>query len=367
MVGFSGTRESGAGVLMAPNPRESRTVLPHPFSPAAVRRRRRARAARDGTTATVLAAPRRVAAWIPGTSSPTSAAVWVPRTPPPTSTTPTRTPGSARPSTTRPSRTEPAALPPLDDDAADALLDRYLAVEADLATRWPESILEPTLDRDPRRGRPARRPADRHPGHPPRRHQRQDVDLAHGRVAAARRSACAPACSPARTCTRCASGSASTASRSTSSASSRIHDRHRAVPRARRPPQRRGGRPAAVVLRGAHGDGVRHVRRRPGRRRGRRDRAWAAPGTPRTWPTARSRSCCRSTSTTPSTSAPTSRRSPARRPGSSRTAPRSCSPTRRSRPPRCCCAAASRWTRPWRARASSSACCSARPPSAGRC
>jgi len=42
---------------------------------------------------------------------------------------------------------EPAALPPLDDDAADALLDRDLAGEADLATRWPESILEPTLDR----------------------------------------------------------------------------------------------------------------------------------------------------------------------------------------------------------------------------
>ena len=46
-----------------------------------------------------------------------------------------------------PAEAEPAALPPLDDDAADALLDRYLAVEADLATRWPESILEPTLDR----------------------------------------------------------------------------------------------------------------------------------------------------------------------------------------------------------------------------
>lgn len=42
---------------------------------------------------------------------------------------------------------EPAPLPPLTGEAADALLDRYLAIEADLATRWPESILEPTLDR----------------------------------------------------------------------------------------------------------------------------------------------------------------------------------------------------------------------------
>jgi dihydrofolate synthase/folylpolyglutamate synthase len=41
----------------------------------------------------------------------------------------------------------PAALPPLDDAAADALLDRYLAIEGELATRWPESILEPTLER----------------------------------------------------------------------------------------------------------------------------------------------------------------------------------------------------------------------------
>jgi dihydrofolate synthase/folylpolyglutamate synthase len=37
--------------------------------------------------------------------------------------------------------------PPLDDDAADHLLTRYLAIEADLAGRWPESQIEPTLDR----------------------------------------------------------------------------------------------------------------------------------------------------------------------------------------------------------------------------
>ena len=35
----------------------------------------------------------------------------------------------------------------------------------------------------------------------------------------------------------------------------------------------------AVVLRGAHRHGVRGVRRRPGRRGGRRGRAWAAAGT----------------------------------------------------------------------------------------
>ncbi len=38
-------------------------------------------------------------------------------------------------------------LPPLDGQAADDLLDRYLAVDAALATRWPESKLEPSLDR----------------------------------------------------------------------------------------------------------------------------------------------------------------------------------------------------------------------------
>ncbi len=33
MVGFSGTRESGAGMLIAPNPREPRPVLPHALPP----------------------------------------------------------------------------------------------------------------------------------------------------------------------------------------------------------------------------------------------------------------------------------------------------------------------------------------------
>ncbi|CAB4954698.1 unannotated protein [freshwater metagenome] len=42
---------------------------------------------------------------------------------------------------------ENAPLPPLDGDAAEDVLTRYLAIEADLATRWPESKLEPSLDR----------------------------------------------------------------------------------------------------------------------------------------------------------------------------------------------------------------------------
>ena len=40
-----------------------------------------------------------------------------------------------------------AVAPPLDDDAADALLARYLEIEAELTRRWPESKLEPNLDR----------------------------------------------------------------------------------------------------------------------------------------------------------------------------------------------------------------------------
>jgi dihydrofolate synthase/folylpolyglutamate synthase len=44
---------------------------------------------------------------------------------------------------------DPAAevAPPLTDDEADDLLTRFQRAEADLGTRWPESQLEPTLDR----------------------------------------------------------------------------------------------------------------------------------------------------------------------------------------------------------------------------
>ncbi len=38
-------------------------------------------------------------------------------------------------------------LPPLSDEAADDVLTRYLAIEADLAGRWGESTIEPTLAR----------------------------------------------------------------------------------------------------------------------------------------------------------------------------------------------------------------------------
>ena len=42
---------------------------------------------------------------------------------------------------------ELAVAPPLTDDEADDLLTRFQAAEAELATRWPESKLEPSLDR----------------------------------------------------------------------------------------------------------------------------------------------------------------------------------------------------------------------------
>jgi dihydrofolate synthase/folylpolyglutamate synthase len=40
-----------------------------------------------------------------------------------------------------------APAPPLDDQASDDLLTRYLQIDAALAARWPESKLEPSLDR----------------------------------------------------------------------------------------------------------------------------------------------------------------------------------------------------------------------------
>jgi dihydrofolate synthase/folylpolyglutamate synthase len=40
-----------------------------------------------------------------------------------------------------------APVPPLDDQASDDLLTRYLEIEAALAARWPETKLEPSLDR----------------------------------------------------------------------------------------------------------------------------------------------------------------------------------------------------------------------------
>jgi dihydrofolate synthase/folylpolyglutamate synthase len=43
--------------------------------------------------------------------------------------------------------TEDVLAPPLDDDASEDLLTRYLAVEKALTARWPESKLEPSLDR----------------------------------------------------------------------------------------------------------------------------------------------------------------------------------------------------------------------------
>lgn len=42
---------------------------------------------------------------------------------------------------------EVEVAPPLTDDEADDLLSRFVAAEAELATRWPESKLEPSLDR----------------------------------------------------------------------------------------------------------------------------------------------------------------------------------------------------------------------------
>ena len=115
--------------------------------------------------------------------------------------------------------------------------------------------------------------------------------------------------------------------------------RRGAVPR----PGRRASSQAspAVVLRGAHGDGVRRVRRRPGRRGGRRGRPRRHLGRDQRRRRPGGGRDRRSPSTTPSSWATTSRRSPARRPGSSSPASYGVLAQQAARrPPRCCCAGA---------------------------
>ena len=118
----------------------------------------------------------------------------------------------------------------------------------------------------------------------------------------------------------------------------------------------RGSDVRLSLLRGADGDGVRRVRRRPGRRRRRRGRHGRHLGRDQRRRRAGRRRHARSRSTTRDYLGLDARpRSPARRPGSSSRARTACWPSSRSRPPRCCCAARSRSTRSWPARAWSSA------------
>ena len=84
-------------------------------------------------------------------------------------------------------------------------------------------------------------------------------------------------------------------------------------------------------------DGVRRVRRRPGRRGRGRGRHGRRRGTPPTSSTPPSPWCCRSPSTTRSYLGDNPATSRRRRPGSSSPARSPCSPSSRPRSPRCCC------------------------------
>ena len=120
--------------------------------------------------------------------------------------------------------------------------------------------------------RAAGRPAEGVPGRAPHGHQRQDVDVAHGRAAGARaRPAHRPVHQPAPDA---ASTSGSSIDGEPISDERFVEVWQDVAPYVHLVDQRsaRGGRAAAVVLRGVHGDGLRGVRGRPGRRRGDRGR-----------------------------------------------------------------------------------------------
>ena len=110
---------------------------------------------------------------------------------------------------------------------------------------------------DPRLHRAARRPAARLPGHPPHRHQRQDVDVADDRhPAAGDRAADRPLHQPPRG----ADGRADLHRRAAAhrrGVGARVQRRG-----ALHPPRRRVRGPPAVVLRDRRRDGVRRLRRR---------------------------------------------------------------------------------------------------------
>ena len=157
------------------------------------------------------------------------------------------------------------------EPAAPRLAETYAEVEDALLSRWPETRLEPSLDRiraftellgDPQRA---------YPVDPPDRHQRQDLHVADDRHPAARaRAAHRPVHQPARRADeradlhrrRAAHDEAFVRAFNDVAPYTHLVDADRAPP--------------AVVLRDRRRDGVRRVRRRAGRRRRGRGRAWAA-------------------------------------------------------------------------------------------
>ena len=221
----------------------------------------------------------------------------------------------------------PDVVPPTSSVAGFA---EFLAVEAVLDKRWPETKIAADAGADRRPRRAARRPAARLSRGAPDRHERQDVHGADGgRPAQRDRAAHRPLHQPAP-------------------AERHRADQHRqpagdpgalrrGVP-GRGAVRRSGGRPprhAVEQVRGAHGDGVRRVRGRAGRGGRRRGRAGRALGRHERRRRRGRGDHARSAWTTPSTSARTCSASRGRRPGSSSPVPWRCSP-RRTRPsPRC--------------------------------
>ena len=151
--------------------------------------------------------------------------------------------------------------------AAPRLAETFAEVEDALLSRWPETRLEPSLDRIRAFTELLGDPQRRYPADPPHRHQRQDVDVPDDRHAAARaRAAHRPLHQPPRGADE------------------------RADLRRRRAADRRGVRARLQRRRAVHPP----RRRGPGRTRCPSSRPWSGWRTPRsptprsTWPSSRS-------------------------------------------------------------------------------
>ena len=86
-----------------------------------------------------------------------------------------------------------------DNTAAARPAETFAEAEDALLSRWPETKLEPSLDRIRAFTELLGEPQSVLPGHPPDRHQRQDLHQPDDRAPCCARSTCAPAASPART------------------------------------------------------------------------------------------------------------------------------------------------------------------------
>ena len=239
--------------------------------------------------------------------------------------------------------------------------ETYAEVEDALLSRWPESRLEPSLDRI--------RAFTELLGDPQRSFRVVQLTGTNGKTSTSRMiETLLRALGPAhRTLHLPAPGADERADRRRRRAARRRGLRPRLQrDRPLHPSGRHRAGPPAQLLRDHRRHGLLGLRRRSGRRRRRRGRHGRRLGRDQRRRRRRRRGAARSRSTTPSTSGTTPRPSRPRRPGSSSPAPSRSWPSRRQRSPPCCWSVQPRSARPWRARAWSSASSPGRPPSAAR-